>query len=371
RETDNEKYLDCAKRIIDGRGSNPKPGGLFYREAGVLGTDLFQDRVPLRKEKEVVGHNVFFTYLYTGAADVYLETGDETLRDVLVHLWHDLTAHKICVNGGVSPMGHGLSLRHDPICEAVGPAYHLPSAASYNETCGQIGNFLWNYRMLCIEANAAYADMMELEIYNGIQSGIGLDGASWWYRNPLRRYDTSYTESGLNDMAERGLPGKTRICCPSNLVRTVAELQSYFYSTSTEGIWIHHFGGNTFTGQLPSGETVQLEQITDYPWDGKISIIIHQTSNQPFAINVRIPQWAEDAQLSINGEPISEPAPSTYATIRRTWHEGDTINLNLPMPIRLIQAHPKAEQLRNQVAIMRGPLLYCLESPDFPEEIDL
>jgi len=327
--------------------------------------------MPLRKEKEVVGHNVFFTYLYSGAADVYLETGDETLREALNRLWHDLTEHKMCVNGGVSPMGHGLSERNDPVVEAAGPAYHLPCATAYNETCGQIGNFLWNYRMLVIEADSAYADLMELEIYNGIQSGIGLDGASWWYRNPLRRFDRLHSESGHNDMAERGQPGEKRICCPSNLVRTMAELQSYFYSTSPEGIWIHHFGGNTFSGRLPQGGSLRLEQVTDYPWDGKVDIAILEAPEEPFDVNVRIPDWVEGVQLSVNGESIPEPTAGTYASIKRKWREGDTISLGLPMPVRLIQAHPKAEQLRNQVAIMRGPVLYCLESPDFSDDIDL
>jgi DUF1680 family protein len=134
-------------------------------------------------------------------ADVYLETGDEKLREALECLWHDLTQRKMCINSGVSPMGHGLSLRSDPVCEAVGAPYFLPCADAYNETCGQIGNMMWNYRMLCCDGEAKYADIIELEIYNGVSSGIGLDGQSWWYRNTLRRYDKQHVESEHNNQA--------------------------------------------------------------------------------------------------------------------------------------------------------------------------
>ena len=372
RETGESKYLDCAKLIVDQRGAKPKLGRLLHSGPGIAGTDQIQDRVPLREEQEVVGHNVFFTYLFAGAADVYLETGDETLREALVRMWRDLTAHKMCVNGGVSPMGHGLSLRNDPVVEAVGPEYFLPCASAYNETCGQIGNMMWNYRMLCRDGDAAYADIMELEMYNGIISGIGLDGASWWYRNPLRRYDREHVARGHNDLPERVQPGRQRICCPSNLVRTVAEWQSYLYSTSEGGVWIHHYGANTFSGSLSPGETVALEQKTDYPWDGKIAITVREAPQRPFFIKVRVPGWAESATITINGEAAGVAAePGTYAAIERAWAAGDAIELDLPMRARLVQAHPKAEQLRNQVAVMRGPVLYCLESPDMPEDVDL
>ncbi|MGD8238192.1 MAG: glycoside hydrolase family 127 protein [Armatimonadota bacterium] len=372
RETGESKYLECARVIVDGRGSKPKRGWLFNMPPGIAGTDQIQDRVPLREAKEVVGHNVFFTYLFAGAADVYLETGDETLRDPLLRMWRDLTARKMSVNGGVSPMGHGLSLRNDPVVEAVGPAYFLPSAAAYNETCGQIGNMMWNYRMLCTGGEARYADIMELEIYNGILSGIGLDGASWWYRNPLRRYDSAHVPRGHNDMLEREEPGRRRICCPSNLVRTVAEWQSYLYGTSDDGLWIHHYGGNAFSGTLSPGESIALEQKTDYPWDGKIAITVREAPGRSFAIRLRVPGWATSAAITVNGDAADVPAePGAYAAIERPWSAGDVIELDLPMPARLVQAHPQAEQLRNQVAVTRGPVLYCLESPDLPDGADL
>jgi DUF1680 family protein len=374
RETGRRKYLACAKMIVDRRGEAPKPGGLFYKEPGIAGTDLIQDRTPLRRSWEVVGHNVFFTYLYAGAADVYLEDGDETLWAPLDRLWNDLTHRKMCINGGVSPMGHGLSKGNDPVCEAVGPSYFLPCADSYNETCGQIGNLMWNYRMLCANPVAKYADIMELELYNGFLAGIGLDGESWFYRNSLRFHlDSSELAGGHNFMSERGLPGRKRICCPTNLLRTIAELPNYFYSRDELGVWVHHFGGSTLDTRLDDGTRLELTQKTEYPWDGKIVISLGKVAtDNPFAIRVRIPGWATGATATVNGVASSNaPVAGQYLFLKRQWRAGDVIELNLPMSVRLMQAHPKAEQLRNQVAVMRGPLLYCLESKDLAEGVDL
>lgn len=374
RETGRQKYLDCAKRIVDARGQKPKPGWMFYRGPGIEGTDLIQDRTPLRKSTQVVGHNVFFTYLYAGAADVYLETGDKTLLPPLERLWTDLTHRKMSINGGVSPMGHGLSLGGDPVVEAVGPAYHLPNADSYNETCGQVGNFLWNYRMLCITQDARYADIMELELYNGFLGGIGLDGESWFYRNSLRFHaDSADLAGGHNFLAERSVPGRKQICCPTNLLRTLAQLQSYLYSVDEEGLWVHHYGGSVFEGKLTNGDALKLTQETGYPWEGKIVLTMDSVpSTGPFAVRLRIPGWAEEAVVTIDGKSAANSQePGKYLSLKRAWKSGDKIEINLSMPSRLMQAHPKAEHLRNQVAVARGPLLYCLESADLPDNIDL
>jgi len=371
RETGEQAYLDCAKLIVDARGQKPKPGWLFHSGPGIAGTDQIQDRVPLRRETEVVGHNVFFTYLFAGAADVYLETGDDSLREALERLWHDLVGRKININTGVSPMGLGLSTRNDPVGEAVGPAYFLPNASAYNETCGQIGNLLWNYRMLCAEPEAAYADLMELTIHNGILPGIGLDGQSWWYRNPLRRHAADHAESGHNDLAAREQPGRKRICCPTNLLRAVAQFQGYLYSTDDDGLWVHHYGASELRCSW-AGATLALDQETDYPWEGHISIVVREAPDRPVALRLRIPAWARGATLAVNGAPRQpDPRPGTYAAVSRTWTAGDRIDLDLPMTVRLMEAHPRVEQLRNQVAVFRGPILYCLEGLDLPDDVAL
>ncbi len=304
RETGQRKYLDCAKMIVDRRGEAPKPGGLFYKEPGIAGTDLIQDRTPLRKSWEVVGHNVFFTYLYAGAADVYLENGDQTLWPPLDRLWNDLTQKKMCINGGVSPMGHGLSKGNDPVCEAVGPSYFLPCADCYNETCGQIGNLMWNYRMLCAKPDAKYADIMELELYNGFLAGIGLDGESWFYRNSLRFHDDSSASGRRTQFHVRARSaGSQADLLPdesaadgrrtSNLL-----LQPRRPRTVDSPLRRQHVGR-----PLADGKRLKLTQKTNYPWDGKIVISLEEVdSAEPFAIRVRIPGWATGATAAVNGE---------------------------------------------------------------------
>ncbi|WP_197135658.1 glycoside hydrolase family 127 protein [Crateriforma conspicua] len=373
RVTGQRQYLDCAKLIVDRRGSKPKRGGIFSRPAGMLGSDHIQDRTPLRKSTEVVGHNVFFTYLYAGATDVYMETGDESLWGPLETLWQDLTTKKMCINGGVSPMGKGLSNNNDVVNEAVGAPYVLPNADSYNETCGQVGNLMWNFRMLCAKPDAKYADIMELELYNGFLAGIGLDGESWFYRNSLRRNDPHAVGAGMNDLPQRDTPGRRRICCPTNLLRSFAELQSYWYSVDDSGLWIHHYAGSRLDGRLVDDSPVVLTQKTDYPWDGLVQMELESVATaSPFSLHLRIPGWAASAIVRVNGRAIeSVIKPGSYLTISRSWTSGDTIELTLPMTPELMLAHPDAESQRNQVAVRRGPLLYCLESTDLPDGVSL
>lgn len=386
RTTGERRYLETANVFINNRGSRPQKGNTPFPEGG--GTDLNQDRIPLRKETEVVGHAVFYTYLYAGACDAYMETGDRTLLEAVERLWRDLTEKKTYVHGGVSALHKGLSLRwaqpkaveggsaqpvggwtrsSDEVHEAVGAEFDLPNASAYNETCGQIGNFMWNWRMLAINGQARHADVMERGLYNSILAGIGLDGASWFYTNPLRWHGRDHKLLS-QDAAQRFQPGLKHICCPSNLLRTVAEAHGYVYSVSDEGLWVHFYGGNLFRGQLRDGSPVTLGQVTDYPWDGTVRLKVFAAPPQPFALRLRIPEWAAKAGLQLNGKPIKESVkPGTYATLRRTWSQGDEIVLTLPMEPRLVEANPRIEQTRNQAAVMRGPLVYCLESVDLPK----
>lgn len=369
RTTGEAKYLDMADLFIDMRGA----------VAG--GSDLNQDAVPLREETQVVGHAVFFTYLYAGAADAYMETGDASLLEALQRLWRDLTERRIYVTGGVCAMHRGLAVRngqdwtaHD-VHEAAANDYELPSATAYNETCGQVGSFMWNWRMLAITGDAPYADLMERQLYNSIISGIGLDGASWFYTNPLRWYGSEHTLHSA-DAYERFQPGTpprpNHICCPTNVLRTTAELHGYIYSTSEEGLWVHHYGGCEFDGELADGRPLKLTQRTNYPWDGEVRLRVESAPGGRFAVMMRIPAWAERAKVTVNGKRTRAGArPGTYARVRRTWKAGDEILLTLPMRVRLLEAHPKVEHLRSHLAVMRGPLVYCLESPDLPDGVSV
>ena len=355
RTTRERKYLELANTVIDMRGAFPK------------GSDLNQDRIPLRQEREVVGNAVFYSYLYAGAADAYMETGDKSLLEALDRLWHDLVERKMYVTGGCCALHRGLSIRRgnvwsaDDVHEAAGPAYYLPNATAYNETCAQVGNFMWNWRMLAITGEARFADIMEIEMYNGFLSGISLDGTRFFYSNPLRWYGSEH-ELLSNDTPTRHQIGRTRqICCPTNVLRTLAELHGYFYSTNSSGLWIHHYGGGVF-----DNGTYRLTQETKYPWDGVVQITMHKVPTNA-AINLRIPQWANAAKVLVNGKPDAiDVRAGAYAALARQWCDGDKITLKLPMEARLLTAHHKVEQTRNQVAIMRGPIVYCLESSYLP-----
>lgn len=360
RSTGDRRYLDLATVFIDMRGSQPG------------GTDNNQDRVPLREEHEVVGHMVMATYLYAGAADAYLETGDETLREALDRLWSDLIERKMYVQGGVCPQHRGLSPRQDVVWEAADAAYALPNSTAYNETCAQIGDVMWNWRMLAMTGDAAYADVMETSLYNSVISGIGLDGASWFYTNVLRWYgaDHPLLRNDAHGRFQPGDPARERkhVCCPSNLLRLIASLHGYAYSLTDSGIWLNLYGASTFDGSLPNGTTVALTQRTDYPWNGVISITIDAVSDPHFAVHLRIPQWADGATLAVNDEACGvQTEAGSYARVERAWAPGDTIELVLPMRARLVQGHPRIEATRNQVAVARGPVVYCLESPDLPD----
>lgn len=366
RETGEKKYLETAKLIVDRRGATPKRQSLFDMTPGIGGTDLIQDRVPIRESREVVGHNVFFTYLYTGAADAYAETGDAALMTGLERLWADMTSRKMYIHGGVSAVARGLS-NDAPVVEAAGPAYMLPNAECYNETCGQIGVFMWAWRMLAARPDSQFADVMEREMYNGFLGAASLEGDHWFYRNVIRRYDREHKSKGWTDMAARGQPGRRQICCPSNLLRTIAELTSYFYSTDSLGLWVHQYGGSSVKVKRPHGGELVFEQVTDYPWNGDVKFVIQEAPTEPVALRLRVPDWADRSGIRIDGRPLGDfSVERGYVTVSRSWKRGDTLKLELPMPARLVAANPAVEETRNQAAVMRGPVLYCVESPDLP-----
>lgn len=372
RLTGAKKYLQCAQLIVDRRGENPKKRSREEYQTGMDGTDVIQDRVPVRKSSEIVGHNVFFTYLYTGAGDLVAESGEGDLESALGRLWTDMTQRKMFIHGGVSAIPSGVSANKDFVNEAAGAPYQLPNASCYNETCGQIGAFMWGYRMLVDHPDGQFADIMEREMFNGFIPCIGLEGKSWFYRNVIRRYDENYQAKGGTDMAERQLPGRKQICCPSNLLRTLAELSAYFYSLDEDGLWVHHYGGNKLNCQLLSGESFALEQVTDYPWSGEVKFVIHQAPSKAVSLRLRVPGWADKAAFGINGKPVREAkSPQGYVTLAQTWKTGDTITFSLPMEAKLVAADPRVEETRNQVAVMRGPVLYCVESPDLPTGVDV
>lgn len=369
RTTGDIKYLDAAGAFIDMHASQPG------------GTDHTQDRVALRDENEIVGHSVCSTYLYCGAADYYMETGDETLLSALDRIWNNLVEKKMYIHGGIGALHRGYSIRLDKeseryiflddVHEAAGGEYELPKSTAYNETCAQIGNFMWNWRMLSICGEVCYSNIMELSLYNSILSGIDLEGMNWFYTNPIRWYGTDHRLLS-SDAYQRFKPGRRKICCPSNLLRTIAGLNNYMYSVSEKGIYVHLYGSNEFDGNLIDGSRLKFVQSTDYPWEGLIKLKITEAPLKKFAFLFRIPEWSKNAEIRISGIDSGIVAKTdSYAVVERIWKSGDVIELNLQMRVRQIQGNPKIESVENQVAVMRGPILYCVESFDLPRGVKI
>ena len=364
RTTQNPKYLELAKNLIE------------IRKMVKEGSDHNQDRIPFYEQREAVGHAVRANYLYAGAADVYEETGNDALWKPLESIWQDITARKMYVNGATGALYDGASpdcsKDHEAIQlvhQAYGRAYQLPNLTAYNETCATIGFVLFNKRMLDITANAKYADILELAFYNGILSTISLEGKKFFYTNPLKVVDKPPFEMRWSRQRQ---PYISCFCCPPNTVRMIAEAASYAYSVSKEGLYVHLYGGNTVDTPLANGSQFKLRQQTNYPWDGTIDITIEKAPADKVALFLRIPGWVKEPRIQLNGKLVDEAVqPESYLKIQRRWRSGDHIKLELPMPVQLIEANPLAEETRNQIAVKRGPIVYCLESADLPNDVKL
>jgi DUF1680 family protein len=361
RTTQNPHYLELAKALVDIRSLTKE------------GTDDNQDRIPFRQQTKAVGHAVRANYLYAGVADVYLETGDDSLFTALDAIWHDVVERKLYITGGCGALYNGVSpdgttYQQSPVQQvhqAYGRDFQLPNLTAHNESCANIGNLLWNWRMLMASADARYADIMEMVMYNSLLAGVSLDGKSYFYTNPLCvSEDITYT---LRWSKVREPYISYCNCCPPNTIRTIAEIQNYFYSISDAGLWINFYGGNSLTTKLRDGSIIELEQKTDYPWDDNIKLVIEKTPVKEFSIFLRIPAWADSASILINGKSCSlETVPGKYTEIKRVWKPGEVVELLLPMQVNLVEANPLIEEARNLVAVKRGPVVYCLESADLP-----
>ena len=372
RLTGAERYLELADVFVAMRGSEPWPRGHFGRvwHDDPHPGDQNQDRVPLREETQAEGHAVTATYLWCGAADVFAETGEQALMDSMERIWRNVVERKMYLTGAVGAYHHGVSARGDMVHEAFGRDYELPNGTAYNETCANIGNAMWNMRLLHITGDAKYADVMEQVLYNSALSPMDVDGTRFCYTNPLARRGEGapmLSQDSPERWSEFGC-----YCCPPQVARTLAKVHEWAYSTSDDGLWLHLYSGSKLDVDLPGTGRLKLTQETDYPWDGEVKITIDEASGAAFALMLRIPGWADEAEITVNGQDASFAAqPGTYASLDREWQAGDEVVLTLPMRARLIQAHPEVEEAHNHVAAMYGPVVYCLESVDLPDGVPI
>ncbi|MEM3425829.1 MAG: glycoside hydrolase family 127 protein [Thermoproteota archaeon] len=333
RETGDHRYLNMAKTLIDNRGK------------GIVGGDVnLIDHKPFRQLDEIVGHAVRSLYLNCGATDLYMETGEREIWNVLEKLWSNMVKCKMYVTGGVGSRYDG---------EAFGFNYELPNVQAYAETCAAIANFMWNWRMFLASGEARFVDVMELALYNGVLAGISLNGKEYFYVNPL---------------ADRGRRRRQEwfecACCPPNVARLIASLPGYFYSLSEDGIWVNMYDENVARLKF-RGEEVSIFQKTDYPWGGRVEITLGLEHESAFSMFLRIPGWSKRVEVSLNGSKIDEKAkPGFYFRIDRIWRNGDTIELYFEMEIRKISCNPLVYENLGRIALGRGPLMYCFEEVD-------
>ena len=321
RTTGDKKYLELAQTFIDMLGSTKETGAWESR-----GLDHSQKRTPFREETEAVGHAGHGNYMYCGVTDLYAETGEQALLDTLEKIWNNLVNQKMFVTGATGSYHHTVSRNNDKISEGYAEIYDLPNTVSYNETCANIGNGMFNWRMFLLNGESRFADTMELVFYNSGLSGIDLEGKNYYYTNPLRYIQDQPHKTRDFGQRRAFMPV---FCCPPNIIRTIAKMHSYAYSKSEEGIWVNLYGSNTLETDLLDGTNVKLVQTSNYPWDGNIKIEFDVKRKKEFALMLRIPAWVEAASLKVNGESVSKTLEAgTYFNLKRTWKKGDIVELD-------------------------------------------
>lgn len=359
RVTGEPRYLALVKKFFAQR-SQISDGG-----------DDNQDRIPFERQTEAVGHAVRANYLYAGAADLFIETGDASLWKPLEPIWTNVAFQKMHITGGcgalydgASPDGSRDQRSITRTHQAYGRNYQLPNTTAHNETCANIGNVLWNWRMFLATGEARFIDVLELALYNSVLSGVSLGGTNFFYTNPLRVTDPLPAE--LRWPRAR-VSYVSSFCCPPNLLRTIAQSAQYAYGISQESIWVNLYGSSLLQTRL-GGQAIELEQETQFPWNGRVRILHRSPGAREFTLKLRIPGWTGGAAVQVNRSPVrsGHPPSGQYLELRRVWQPGDEVELEFEMPVRLMEAHPLVEEALNQLAVQRGPLIYCLESIDLP-----
>ncbi len=366
--TGDPKHLKLAKYFVDQRGQRPlffkdedeRNHNVFYWKDSYFQYQYYQAGMPLREQTEAQGHAVRAMYLYSGAADVARETGDAELADVCRRLWASTVRRRMYVTGAIGSSEYGEAFTFD---------YDLPNDTIYGETCAAIGLVFFARRMLALEAKGEYADVMERALYNGVISGMQLDGKKFFYVNPLE----VLPEASLKDH------GKCRVkverqkwfgcaCCPPNIIRLLASLEDYIYSVNGSEVYLHLYVGGGLETTV-DGKPVRVDVRTNYPWDGDVAVTVKDAAS--FALKLRVPGWCRGWTLRVNGAAVTPEVKDGYVALDRAWAAGDVVELSLDMPVALVRANPRVYEDAGKVAVTRGPLVYCLEEADNTRNLHL
>lgn len=363
--TNKEEYLKLAKHFLDFRGDSTKRK---------LWGPYNQDHKPVIEQDEAVGHAVRAPYMYAGMTDIAALYRDEAYTKAVDKIWDNMVYKKFYITGGIGALHEG---------EAFGKNYELPNLTAYNETCAAIANVYWNYRMFLLHGDSKYVDVLERSLYNGVISGVGLDGKTFFYPNPLECDMHYHFNSGGSLTRE---PWFDCSCCPTNLCRFMPSVPGYIYAQSKNNLYVNLFVTSSSTIHLDKKKPVTISQETQYPWDGQVKIAVSPEKQGQFALHLRIPGWAQNTpvpgdlynyispekakvSVTVNGESVQYKTEKGYAVIDREWKQGDVVSYSLPMSIQRVETNPKVAGNTGKVAIERGPIVYCLESVDNSPEL--
>ena len=353
--TGEKKYLDLAKFFLDKRGYTS------------IKQEYSQSHKPVLQQDEAVGHAVRAAYMYSGMADVAALTGDADYIRAIDNIWDNVVSKKLYITGGIGARHHG---------EAFGDNYELPNLTAYNETCAAIANVYWNHRLFLMHGDAKYYDVLERSLYNGLISGVSMDGGTFFYPNPLE----SDGEYKFSQGACHRQPWFGCACCPSNISRFIPSLPGYVYAIKERDVYLNLFMSNT-TNLRVEGKNVSLKQTTTYPWDGDVQVEVTKASGNPFNMMIRIPGWVRNEVLpsdlysytdnkktnysvKVNGQPVKSDLVKGYFSIDRKWKKGDKIEIHFDMQPRMVKAHQQVEADKGRVSFERGPVVYCAEWAD-------
>ncbi|MEO6720966.1 MAG: glycoside hydrolase family 127 protein [Ferruginibacter sp.] len=365
RITGKKEYLSTAKFFIDSRGrytgydkksNDPWKSGTYW-----------QDRDPVAQQTEAEGHAVRAGYLYSAVTDVAALTGDDSLLHAVDNIWNNLVSKKIYVQGGAGAIGDG---------ERYGDNYELPNGTAYNETCAAISNVYWNQRMFMLHGNAKYIDLLEKILYNGLISGIGLDGKSFFYTNAME-VKNSFLPKGLEGIRSGWFECS---CCPTNLARFIPSIPGYIYAQKDDNVYVNLFVNGTGTLTI-NKNALEIIQQNNYPWDGALAFTINPAKSSAFNLLIRIPGWTqnqaipsdlykfqnnidEQPVIKVNGNVMTYNMKDGYAVVNKTWTKGDKVEVELPMAVRRVESNENLKDNKGKVALQRGPIMYCAEWVD-------